>query len=69
LPGLSGAELYDEIRRIAPSLQKRVMFITGDVISADTGEFLKRTKAPYVTKPFNIDGLKKEVSRILSNNS
>jgi len=45
------------------------MFITGDVISADTGEFLKRTKAPYVTKPFNIDGLKKEVSRILSNNS
>ena len=41
------------------------MFITGDVTSADTGEFLKRTKAPYVNKPFDIAGLKKEVKRVI----
>jgi len=58
LPGLSGVEIYDEIGKVVPSLQKRVMFITGDVTSADTGEFLKRTKAPYVTKPFDIAKLK-----------
>jgi len=69
LPGLSGAEIYEQIGKVAPSLQKRVIFITGDVISADTQAFLKKTKAPYVTKPFDIAKLKKEVSRILSGNS
>ena len=69
LPGLSGVELYEQIGKTAPSLQKRVIFITGDVTSADTGEFLKRAKASYVTKPFDIAKLKEEVSRMLSNNS
>ena len=45
---------------------ERVMFITGDVIAADTGEFLKRTKVPYVTKPFDITGLKEEVKRVIA---
>ncbi len=65
LPGLSGVELYDEIEKVAPSLQKRVLFITGDVIRADTKEFLRKTRAPYVTKPFDIAGLKEEVSRVI----
>ena len=65
LPGLSGVELYEQIGKVAPSLQKRVMFITGDVTSADTEAFLKRTKAPYVTKPFDIAGLKEEVKRVI----
>jgi CheY-like chemotaxis protein len=51
MPGLSGIEIYKRIKKEAPSLQERVIFITGDVISADTREFLKRTKVPYVTKP------------------
>jgi len=66
LLGLSGIELYEQIGKTAPSLQKRVVFITGDVISADTREFLKRTKAPYVTKPFDIAGLKEEVRRVIA---
>ena len=61
LPDLSGVELYEEIGKVAPSLQKRVMFITGDVISADIRSFLERTKSPYVTKPFDIARMKKEV--------
>jgi len=60
-----GIEYYEQIEKTAPSLQKRVMFIIGDVISADTQAFLKKTKSPYVTKPFDIAGLKEEVSRIL----
>jgi len=69
LPGLSGIEIYDEIGKVAPSLQKRVIFITGDMMAADTRRFLKRTKVPYVTKPFDIAKLKEEVKRILSENS
>ncbi len=65
LPGLSGAEIYEQIGKVTPSLQERVMFITGDVISADTQAFLKKTKAPYVTKPFDIAKLKEEVKRVI----
>ena len=66
LPGLSGIELYERIEKVAPSLQKRVMFITGDVTSADTGEFFKKTKTPYVTKPFDIAKLKEEISQVIA---
>jgi len=66
LPGLSGVELYEQIGKVVPSLQERVIFITGDVTSADTGEFLKRTKAPYVNKPFDIAKLKEEVERVIA---
>ena len=45
---------------------ERVMFITGDVIGADTREFLKRAKATCVTKPFDIAKLRKEVKRVIA---
>jgi len=62
---LSGTEIYEQIGKVAPSLQKRVMFITGDVTSADTEAFLKKTRSPHVTKPFDIAKLKKEIKRII----
>ncbi|MDD5509691.1 MAG: response regulator, partial [Dehalococcoidales bacterium] len=65
MPGLSGAELYDELGGIAPSLQKRVIFITGDVIGPATNKFLKATGVPHINKPFDIAGLKKEINRVI----
>jgi len=65
LPGLSGVELYEQIEKVAPSLQNRVIFITGDVTSTDTQAFLEKTEAPYVTKPFDIAKLKEEVKRVI----
>ncbi|MDD5510213.1 MAG: PAS domain S-box protein [Dehalococcoidales bacterium] len=65
MPGLSGAELYDELGGIAPSLQKRVIFITGDVIGPATNKFLKATGVPHINKPFDIAELKKEINRVI----
>ncbi|GAI47717.1 unnamed protein product, partial [marine sediment metagenome] len=42
LPGMSGMELYENIRRITQTLARRVVFITGDVMAADTRQFLSR---------------------------
>ena len=36
------------------------------MISADTRRFLKRVKAPYVTKPFDIAKLKEGVKRVIA---
>ncbi|MEE9398878.1 MAG: response regulator [Dehalococcoidales bacterium] len=69
LPGVSGIELYKYIQRSIKSLARRVIFITGDTVSKDTMRFLSRTRAPYITKPFDAEQLKKEIDRILSQQS
>lgn len=66
MPGTSGIELYDSIRKIAQSLAKRVVFMTGDVMGADTMDFLSQTKAAYLTKPFDAEQLKTDINRILT---
>jgi CheY-like chemotaxis protein len=42
MPGISGVELYGSIQKIARSLARRVVFIAGDVMAADTEKFLIR---------------------------
>jgi signal transduction histidine kinase/CheY-like chemotaxis protein len=66
MPGMSGIELYKRVREIAQSLAGRVVFITGDVMGADTRNFFSKTKAPYITKPFDAEKLKKDINRILA---
>ena len=66
LPGMSGVELYKSIEKIAQSLGRRVLFITGDVMGADTRDFLSKIKAPYVAKPFDIEQLRKIIDRMLT---
>jgi CheY-like chemotaxis protein len=66
MPGMTGIELYKRIQKIARSLGRRIVFITGDVIGTDTQEFLAKTNAHYINKPFDIKQLKKEVNHILA---
>jgi len=66
MPGMSGIELYKRIHKIAPSLARRIVFITGDVIGARTTAFLSRTKAHHIMKPFDAEQLKRAVNRILT---
>ncbi len=66
LPGISGIELYKHLQKKAKSLAGRVIFITGDVMSRDTMGFLSKTRAPYITKPFDAEQLKKDIDRILN---
>jgi CheY-like chemotaxis protein len=54
------------MQKIALSLAERVIFITGDVMGTDTETFLSKTKAPYITKPFDVQQLKKKIERFLT---
>jgi CheY-like chemotaxis protein len=65
MPGMSGIDLYEKFQEIAPSLKKRVIFVTGDVMGKHTTDFLAKTKAPYITKPFDAEQLKIEINQIL----
>jgi CheY-like chemotaxis protein len=66
MPGISGIELYGSIQKIARSLARRVVFITGDVMAADTEKFLSDTKALHIAKPFSAEQLRREVKRALT---
>ena len=68
LPGMDGFEFYAQMGKVALSLQKRTVFITGDTMSPSTWNFLNRTRAHYIAKPFDLERLKTEINRILSEN-
>jgi CheY-like chemotaxis protein len=66
MPGMSGIELYKRFQKIAPSLARRVVFVTGDVMGARTMAFLSKAKSPYITKPFDGKQLNIAINRIFT---
>jgi PAS domain S-box-containing protein len=59
MPDMNGIELYQHLDKTIRSLTQRIIFITGDVLGTDTMDFFSRTGASYITKPFDIEQLKK----------
>ena len=65
MPVISGIDLYRSMKEIDPSLQRKVIFIAGEVISPKTKAFLAKTRIPCLTKPFDLEQLRKEINRKL----
>jgi PAS domain S-box-containing protein len=65
IKGTNGIELYEQIAKMAPDMQRRVVFITGDTLSARTHRFLEKTRAPYIAKPFDIQELRERVNQMM----
>jgi len=62
---LSGPDLYREVTRLTPSLARRFVFVTGDILNPRTREFLDRVGVPRLEKPFTIETVKRVVRRVL----
>ncbi len=54
MPGMSGIELYEELRDRRPSLARRVVFMTGGAFTARAAEFLATIDNRRVEKPFSL---------------
>ncbi|HNC97981.1 MAG TPA: response regulator, partial [Myxococcota bacterium] len=54
MPGMSGAELYRELLRVAPEQAARVVFMTADADRREHSEFLSRGGNVFIEKPFDI---------------
>jgi DNA-binding NarL/FixJ family response regulator len=50
---MRGIELYQAIKKKHPNSAKKIIFITGDVMTANTRDFLASTGRPYLIKPFD----------------
>jgi signal transduction histidine kinase/ActR/RegA family two-component response regulator len=66
MPGVSGAELYSRILDKDPTLGKRIIIITGDVMGADIKEFLVKHNLPFLSKPFDMNLLKEQVASMVA---
>ena len=65
MPGLDGQHFYETLACMGNPLSKRFLFVTGDVLSSHTQEFLERHHLPHVAKPFRVEELTEKVRRVL----
>ncbi|MHB1844932.1 MAG: hybrid sensor histidine kinase/response regulator [Deltaproteobacteria bacterium] len=66
MPGMSGQEVYEAIRRDHPELADRVIFMTGGVFTPAARAFLERVPNPRIEKPFDVDALLATVGELLA---
>jgi signal transduction histidine kinase/FixJ family two-component response regulator len=65
MPGLDGQHFYKFLERTGNHLRERFLFVTGDVMGAQTREFLERNRLPHVAKPFRVEELTEKVHAVL----
>jgi signal transduction histidine kinase len=66
MPVLDGESFYRELAQRYPALRERIVFLTGDVLSREKRAFLEGTGAPYLTKPCDLDELRRIVARLIT---
>ena len=65
MPQMDAFQLWDALLEKFPRITKRIMFVTGDVVGEETSEFLERTQAPCLQKPFELEQLLTRVRQFL----
>jgi signal transduction histidine kinase len=65
MPELDGPGLYREIERRYPRLARRVVFLTGDTLSANIREYLEKIGRPSLSKPFAVEEVRRAVQSAL----
>jgi CheY-like chemotaxis protein len=66
MPGLSGSEFHTKLHATLGARTPRFLFVTGDVLSPETREFLESTHSLCVLKPFDLREVRKSVSESLN---
>jgi CheY-like chemotaxis protein len=65
MPGMDGPALFAAISREWPHVAERVGFLTGDVLSTASAEFLATTSRPYAEKPFTPATVRRLIADVL----
>ncbi len=53
MPGMSGGEFLERLRREHPTMVSRLIFTTGDTFAADTSTLLRDSGVPSLVKPYD----------------
>src|SRR5205809_5420744 len=60
----SGFDLFEDLRVEGRGRERRIVFTTGDSISAQTRDHLLRSERPVLRKPFSLDELREMLERV-----
>jgi len=66
LPDMSGREIYEKAVEMRAEVRHRFVFLTGDTLGPETGEFLSGHRLPWLEKPILPEELKRVVGRRLA---
>ena len=66
MPKVDGMALYRAIAAASPVLARRVIFVTGDVATADAERFLEESGCRWLAKPFRLADLLRSVREALA---
>lgn len=65
MAGMNGKDFYLQLKQDFPDYQRKVVFITGDIASEATWEFIDERHLPYVIKPISRPLLRRKVMEIV----
>ncbi len=65
MPGMTGSQFYQQVKDEYPQYRSRVIFITGDIASEATWDFIDQRKLPYVLKPFSSAELRRKLEDVI----
>jgi len=65
MPGLDGVDFYDMLSHQHAYLRKRVLFLTGDTLGAESTAFLEQCGQPWVYKPCNAADIRTAIQQML----
>lgn len=66
MPGMSGEDLFRRLRQTNVPLARHVIFLTGDTSSTASRAFLASTGCLWLSKPFTLDQLERQVRSCLA---
>jgi CheY-like chemotaxis protein len=69
MPNMTGIELLEELRRVAPDQADRLIFLSGGAFTVQTRERLDAIGAPQLEKPVTAGELRSCVARIVGDAS
>ena len=63
--GMAGTEVFDEIVALRPDLERRFVFMSGDVLNPELSAFVARRGVGLLAKPFDLDTVRQTLDRVL----
>ena len=64
MPRLSGSDLYRWLTHSRPEAAERVVFSSGDIESVESAAFVKETRRPVLSKPFELCQLARVIDEV-----
>jgi CheY-like chemotaxis protein len=66
MPVMDGEGFYGQLVQRFPALRRRVVFLSGDVLGREKRAFLESTGAPVISKPCDLDEVRRAVNGVLT---